>query len=130
MYFKSLFTVCALMLGLTATASQVQANYYGAFKIDNPTSNTIHYQVKWGNGEWKEYTLLPNQAMNHWCQVDERGQTPTPEIRFDYILNDGLTTLKTYRLETIGTSDFTQGKRFVFRVLSGLTYPELELYAG
>jgi hypothetical protein len=114
MYLKSLLVLAALTLGMVASASTAQATEYGAIKIENPTNDDVHYQFKWGNGAWKSYTLHPGQAMLHYHPLDSQRCTPVPEVRFDYILNDGVVTYKTYRLDTYAAFDVEDGKPYAF----------------
>ncbi len=128
MYHKTLFALGALMLALTATASHAKAAEQGAICIQNPTSIEVHYQFKWGNGEWVNYTVQPGQTMMHWHPLDSQRCTPIPQIRFDYILGDGMTTFKYYDLQTYGTFDVTQGKPYSFSISPGGLL--LDLYAN
>jgi hypothetical protein len=116
MYLKSLCVLGALVLGLAATAAPAKATEYGAIRIENPTNIDVHYQFKWGNGEWKSYTVPSGSSMLHYHPLDSRRCTPSPYIRFDYILGDGQVTFKTYHLETYAAFDPEQGKPYAFSI--------------
>jgi hypothetical protein len=51
--------------------------------INNPTSKTIHYQLKWGaDGEWKDFTLAAGYETTHRKQYISTG-VPPPYIHFE-----------------------------------------------
>jgi hypothetical protein len=108
--------VLALAAGLSVAAQkEVEAKVYGSFVLRNPSSVTIHYQIKWGDGEWKSCSLPPNHIEWHAFPLDEDGYTPRPKIRFDWIGGDGSVTNRYYDLQTRATSTPRYGKRYVFR---------------
>ncbi len=122
----SIVLVVGLASGLVATAQQAKAaGCYGAFVIENPTPNTIHYQVKWGDGEWKSYSVLPGYTYRHWMLLDENGCVPTPQIRFDYICGDDDVTFKTYKLDVYATDYPEDGKPYYFRYSGSGRYLDL-----
>lgn len=68
------------------------------FSISNNTTFTVHYSIKWSeSGAWKGTTVKQNQIMTHWSSQKSNGY---PKIRFDYIANDGKSTLRYYNLKT------------------------------
>lgn len=100
---------------------------YGASTIENPTNTTVHYEIRWGDGAWRRVCLYPGQTYSHWSELDEYGQAPIPQIRFDWIAGDGLTTYRTYDLQVYATSyPRSGGKRYYFGFSSCGTY--LNLY--
>jgi hypothetical protein len=125
----SLVLAVGLTSGLFAAGQEAKAaGCYGAFIIENPTSNTIHYQIKWGNGEWTTYSVGPGRDYAHWYPLDENDEVPTPQIRFDYICGDDDVTFKVYKVDVYATDYPTVGgKRYYFRYSPSGRY--LDLYA-
>lgn len=104
---------CVLSAGVAADA---KAEQYGCFILENPTNQTLHYQIKWGeNSPWESRSIPPKTDRAHYIPLDSNGQAPVPYIRFDYIAGDGRTTPKTYMLEFYGVYDIWDGLRYVFR---------------
>lgn len=74
------------------------------FSIQNKTGFTVTYYTKWKETDnWKKTEVKSAGAWNHWYTGSLKN-TPAgyPQIRFDYIANDGRVTYqaKPYRLET------------------------------
>src|SRR5262245_38725905 len=92
--------VGGLALGLTAYPRPASAaGCTGAFTIRNPTSGWRWYQVKWGRGKWRTYSLPPGSARHHSHPLGGDGRAPAPSIRFDYIVGDNAVTNRTYELD-------------------------------
>lgn len=53
---------------------------YRMFSIENASSVTVKYQVRWGEGEWKEWSVEPKKSMCHW---NTSSDNPRPQVRFD-----------------------------------------------
>ena len=71
------------------------------FKIRNPTSVTVAYQIRWSGSEnWKSYSLGTGYIMMHWSNGQNIPQGH-PQIRFDYIGGDQAVTHRTYSIETV-----------------------------
>jgi hypothetical protein len=52
------------------------------FVLHNGTEQTINYRVKWGNnGEWKNFSLQPNQSMKHWHTLKDN-RAPKPYVEY------------------------------------------------
>ena len=71
--------------------------------IDNPTSNRVHYQFKWGaDAEWKDMDLEAGHHMDHTYKYNPMG-VPGPYIQ---IANGGIdgAVHKSYKLN-IGWDD-------------------------
>lgn len=100
---------------------------YGAFTVRNPSGNALHYQVRWGDGDWKPYCVYPHQRTWHGHPLDGDGRAPTPCVRFDRVAGDGQTTYQSYRIGVHSTADRTRGKGYVFRYSRCGCY--LSLYA-
>jgi hypothetical protein len=105
------------IVALTAAAPAATAGGLAMITIDNPTDNPVFYQVKWGDGEWTRHRLSPGAFRNHYHSLDDLGRAPAPKLRFDYILNDGEVTYRTYNLGFYAsyTTGYRQGKVYRFR---------------
>jgi hypothetical protein len=106
----------------TATHSPAPANhpsYRGAFSLDNSTGTTMHYQVKWGNGQWKSQTLQSGMTTTHWYPLDDADRAPTPYVRFDRIGGDNAYTEQEYEMDfyKVGPGR-PDAKGYVFRYAS------------
>jgi hypothetical protein len=118
--------LCKSMLGVVAVAGLVSmggasapaATNYEAVVIENPSRGPIHYMVKWGDGEWKRYTVEGNSRYTHYIPV---GSSIDPYIRFD----NGNRVTREYRLVPYLVTDPWAGKPYVFRWNSGI----LDLYS-
>ncbi|WP_425399151.1 hypothetical protein [Aeoliella sp.] len=91
--------VCASM------GTPVEAQEFGAFEILNPTSNTMKYQVRWGEGDWQTYSIPPGYSRWHAYELDLLGIAPAPEIRFDWVGGDSSVTHLYYDLDFFTTFD-------------------------
>ena len=75
------------------------------FSIENKTTFTVSYQVKWTESDdWEEIeatSIKPGHVANHWY-TESLKTIPDgyPKIRFDYVANDGVPTYRYYKLET------------------------------
>lgn len=114
---KTILTVAVVLVGL-AGATKSRAAEYGSFVLRNPTNNTIHYQMKWGDGDWKSHSLSPHTKRWHYCRLDDDGTAPQPYVRFDWIAGDGECTYKTYRVQFYAVDCPEYGKPHVFRYSS------------
>ena len=57
----------AVQTNAATLATPASASYqYTAFTIDNNSSATVAYSIKWGNGSWKSYTLAPHKSLTHY----------------------------------------------------------------
>ena len=77
-----------------------------AVVIENPTDQTIFYQLRWGNGAWESFTAEPHSSRNHWYKMNQDGTAPTPTITFDNAHQRD----KLYSLEFYATHHPDQGK--------------------
>jgi hypothetical protein len=56
------------------------------WSVNNTTKGPLHYQVRWGAGEWKNHTVAGGWTDTHWLP----GHTAAkPQIRFDNSTADG-----------------------------------------
>jgi hypothetical protein len=121
---KKTLLVCGLALGfLCLTGAKAQAEDYAALTINNPTSSTVYYQLRWGDGEWVSYSLAPHYYRCHSHYLDENNRAPAPYIQFD----NGVGNVKNYHLRFYGANrvNYYSGKLYNF-AWSG---PYLDLYS-
>lgn len=108
---KALFVAVAIL----ASAGAAQAQQKAAFVIYNPTENTLHYEVKFGPGDFKKYQVPPRQEMAHWINLIG-GERPAPAVvRFDYICGDPDVTYKDYTIDYYVVDDAFRGRTYFFR---------------
>lgn len=112
---------------ILATVREAKADHcYGAFAIRNPSNTAIHYQIRWGNGDWQSICVYPGHSYSHWNALDENGRVPTPQVRFDWIAGDGQASYKTYDVQVYSTYyPSSGGKKYVFRFSSCGCYVDL-----
>lgn len=108
-------SVLAILAVLAAFVHEARAQCpHGSFVIRNPTSNTINYQVQWGDGDWKSYSVSPGCRRWHYHELGANGCAPTPRVRFDYIGGDGDVTYKSYRVGVDAVHHPENGKKHHF----------------
>jgi len=124
-------TVLAAMamtwLGAGAAQAGEPAQKRGSFVVNNPTNGKINYEMKWGGGEWKQYTLEPGERRFHSFTLSVHGEVPAPRVRYDADLAPGKILLKEFEPQTIATTDPWRGTRYTFEVADGGRF--LFLYA-
>jgi hypothetical protein len=106
------------MTGATANSAQAHAYGYAQTTIENPTNLTLHYAVRWGDGEWVNYTLYPGEYRIHYLAYGPDGQrSPNLAIKFDYTLCDDEYVPREYALTRYAypSVDRLASKRYVFR---------------
>lgn len=118
-------TVCVGSF-FSTLCSTANAADYGAYVLHNPTSTALHYEVKWGDGEWKSYCVYPGYVKWHYHELDCDGAAPEPQVRFDCIGGDGKVTYQTYAVDMTATDCPSDGKRYTFKFSRCGTY--LDLY--
>jgi hypothetical protein len=118
---KSLLVVLGIFAAgavMTARASAADTEY-GIFTLKNPTNDPVHYQVRWGEeSEWESFTVQPGMSRWHAHPLDNFGLAPKPCVRFDYILNDGDVTWKSYNMKFFSSYNLkaSAGKPYFFRI--------------
>lgn len=120
--YKMILSSAAAMVLFAAQTPRTQAGEYGSFVMRNPTDVAIHYQVKWGDGEWKSYTVEPGEKRFHAYSLDKDNTIPSPYVRFDYICGDGKVTYKSYHMECYTCGDPWRGKSNHFAYSPGGNY--------
>lgn len=115
-------TVAALAFALPQ-AAEAGNNYFGAFRVSNPTDTKINYEVKWGaDGEWKPYSVEPGYYYQHTWEYEFANQnsSPTPYIRYDYVGGNGQFDEQVYKLEpyAVTTKNSEYAKRYYFEYSS------------
>jgi hypothetical protein len=101
--------VCAIALALaqtiatTAHSEQIgtscadcSSSNKAAFSLRNKTGVTIKYQVKWGNGQWKSFTLEDGYTYTHSYALNDNGEFSSPYVRYDRIGGDSGYTEKAW----------------------------------
>jgi hypothetical protein len=90
--------------------------YKGEFSLENTSGAPINYQVKWGNGPWKSFTVKVGYTTTHSYGLDEDGEAPVPRVRFDRIGGDGAYTEQVYEMDfhKVGEGRGSP-KKYVFR---------------
>jgi hypothetical protein len=91
---KTLVAATAVVVAfgsLCASEAQAASEKYAVTSITNRTNLTIHYEFKWGNGEWRQASLQPGHTMHHSWTYEYRGQNRSPVklVRFDSDLRTG-----------------------------------------
>jgi hypothetical protein len=115
---RALLCLGVLGAALAIDAGEARATE-GAFVLRNPSSTTIHYQVRWGDGDWQSYSLPPETRRTHYHALDADGRAPAPQVRFDYICGDGEVTYRMYNVDFYAVYDPFRGKPYVFRHTAG-----------
>jgi hypothetical protein len=113
----NLVMLTAFVVAIAATGKSARADgNYGAFVIENPTDFTIHYQVRWGDGDWKPFCVEPGRAMSHYYPLTSEDCAPPPQVRFDYVVADDELSWKTLHVEFFATDCPDHGKLYAFRL--------------
>jgi S1-C subfamily serine protease len=60
---------------------------YRVFSVENTSNVPIVYQVRWGDGEWKDWKVEPKKSMVHWFSGAKDAR---PSIRFDSSADPGI----------------------------------------
>lgn len=106
-------------------------NWYAVVTIENPTSMTIHYSFRWGDGEWEDFTLEPGDVRWHSWEYDyaNQNESPRPYVRYDRDLTDAF-EMELYHLEAFASpyqlADY--GKLYAFGVVWEGDYLQLRGY--
>lgn len=72
-------------LSVTKEHATRPAYWYAMLTIDNPSNCDLKYELRWGGGKWKSFTVCAGTSTSHWhCySYPNECRSPTPEIRFD-----------------------------------------------
>jgi hypothetical protein len=57
------------------------------FSVENTSNVTLSYQIRWGDGEWKDWKVEAKKSMVHWLSGDQNAR---PQIRFDRSADPGI----------------------------------------
>jgi hypothetical protein len=112
----------AIALGLIP--SSALAGNFALLCIDNSTDVKINYQLKWGDGPWKNFTLEAGERYRHTWRYEREGEDRSPicSLRFDADLSSD-TYWKRYRLKPYASPNKTDceryGKMYYFRYSGG-----------
>lgn len=115
---RTLTTAALVFCGMLTAMGQstAQAGDWAMITIRNPTTETIHYQFRWGETAWDDVAIAPGTYVNHYIELDDYGFAPIPFVRFDCIGGDDAITEAQYELDFF-ESDYTgefAGKRYTF----------------
>jgi hypothetical protein len=109
-------------IGLTSSPALASETHYAVVGIYNPTHLTIHYSFRWGDGEWRSYTIDPGAKRWHAWRYDSpnENQSPVPYIMFDADLSDDI-NYQEYRLEAYASpsQSYWSGKKYKFVTRGG-----------
>jgi hypothetical protein len=103
----------------TSTADSSSGNK-AAFSLANDTGITMNYQVKWGNNQWKSFTLENGRIYTHSYALNNNGEFLSPSVRFDRIGGDSSYTEKVYDMDVtqVGSGGFgghrSEPKKYYF----------------
>lgn len=119
---KSLLIGCVVAAGLcvgTCERASAADNQYAVFAIINETNATIHYQMRWGDRDWRSFTVKPGENYTHswrYSYLNENA-SPRPEIRFDTRLNSSELDVRSYVLDPFASpsDSFNGARKYVFR---------------
>ncbi len=123
LYKATAVAMLAVLCSAAATEAQASKNRPGSDRlggvvIQNPTSNTIYFQMRLGYDDaWTDYEVAAGQNLQVWFELDRNGTVQAPNLRFDHIGGDGRVSYKTYELdfyEVEYTDDMT-GFRYEFQ---------------
>jgi hypothetical protein len=126
---KKLTILGLVAAGLTyvaGTNAQAAETQYGAVVLNNPSDVTLHYQIKWGDGDWAPVCLPPHTDMTHWMPLDCRGRAPVPEVAF----NDTHGCQKVYSLEFYATCRPNDQTAKMYSFQYSCNGQEVDLYAN
>ncbi|MEI8376088.1 MAG: hypothetical protein WCJ35_24985 [Planctomycetota bacterium] len=99
---------------------------YTAFSVVNNSTATVAYSIKWGNGSWTKFTLVPHSTRTHYIQTPNQ----TATISYDKSFASGYQEQQ-YRLTGTNitfppgfylvapTPAFGAGKHYTFGNISG-----------
>jgi hypothetical protein len=90
---------------------------YQAFAVKNTTDVTVYYEVKWGNGGWKTYTLSPGMTRRHFYRDDPDRPAPQAELRFDAVIGDEALTFRTHGMPTELVDELRKAPVFTFALI-------------
>ena len=110
--------VVAALAAAAGAPSQARADgdrYAAVTIVNNTASVRIHYRYRWGNGEWKDVTLLPGEgAHDSWeYNYEDEHHSPPFEIQFQTGIGY-FESFKTMELERQGSPTHRGGKTYRF----------------
>lgn len=124
-----------LALGLSLVASSAFAGrvstsceHYAAVVISNPSDQTLHYEIRWGDGDWRPFDVNPCSKRTHYVRVETDEALPRPLVRFDCVTHDDDVTLFQYALNAYRVTDVWDGKDYSFEYTADGRF--LDLFAN
>jgi hypothetical protein len=89
---------------------------WDAFQVHNRTGQSVTYQVRWGAGPWRQYTLAPGKALRHHVYADFGMASPTPRMRFSRQAGG---TVTEFTPSTRRVQNLADAYRYEFRATGG-----------
>jgi hypothetical protein len=94
------------------------ADRYGVACVFNKTTVPINFQAKVGNGQWQQFTLMPNtnRWFSHKYNSANQDSSPPLEVKFDSDLRRNSRFNLTYKLPRRAAEGDTcsEGKPYAF----------------
>lgn len=114
--FASSLVLGLCLLGASAFAGRASAScqHYAAVVISNPSPQTLHYEIKWGDEDWKSFDVDPYSKRTHYLAIEAGEALPKPRVRFDCVTHDDDVTLFQYVLHSYRVTDVWDGKDYYF----------------
>lgn len=123
------FPMCAQIVTDGNRYPMTDGNRYAVLVIQNPTCVTIHYAIRWGDGQWEHCTVESGRRITHWFRYAylDQNRSPRPVVKLDCDLSSGVSH-REYELNAYAAPwhapDF--GRKHDFRIIGGR---ELDLVA-
>src|SRR5688572_10929535 len=74
-----------------ASKNRPEQRRLGGVVIQNPTENTIYFQMRLGYEDaWTDYEVLPGDNLQVWFELDRDGLVLAPNLRFDRVGGDAV----------------------------------------
>lgn len=78
---------------LCAVATEPPTNPKAMFTVYNGTGGAARYEVRWGDGPWRQYALPAGAGhYRHECPLSADGEAPSSHVRFVIVTPDGRQT--------------------------------------
>ncbi|HMQ46690.1 MAG TPA: hypothetical protein PKA00_04070 [Saprospiraceae bacterium] len=135
---KIMLTPVLFLLVMTSSISKSRSidlpTYYCKYAVVclyNNTPYNITYNIQWGNGAWKSWTLYPGETMRHWYtyETGDNCTSPNLSIEFDFDTTSRVQN-NSYALVRYQSSsnDCSDAKHYEFQCTSSNCY-YIDLYS-
>ncbi|MBY0522604.1 MAG: hypothetical protein K2R98_04375 [Gemmataceae bacterium] len=120
---KSLLLGCVVMAGVCAMAPETASaadTVCEAFTVSNETGGTVRYEVRWGNNEWKSFTLQSGMRNTHYYRRSIFASTPQPQVRMDVDTRSDVRDVYIFDMDSQFVSDpnSEDGRKYTLRLHS------------